>query len=157
MFYVIVGCWIFPFLLFWYFFGIFLHLTKTLTIGNVWNLWFRVFTLSNEMDTDVVVDTAELNEGLFYEFLLESIPQFALQVTNNSLLNEWSTISIFSITFSIYMTISGFFRFWHYRYRQKIAFQDIPVEIPGVPWNLTEVPPASKNHNYSLLGNSDGV
>jgi hypothetical protein len=157
MFYVTVGCWIIPFLFLWYFFGIFLHLTKTLTIGNVWNLWFRVFTLSNEMDTDVVVGTAELNEGLFYEFLLESMPQFALQVTNNTLLNEWSAISIFSIAVSIYITISGFFRFWHYRYRQKIPFQDIPVEIPVIPWNLTEVPPASKNHDYSLLGNSDGV
>eukprot|EP01034_Spumella_vulgaris_P002239 gene2239-2914_t len=34
----------FVFLTLWLVLGMFLHLTKVITIGKVWNVWFRVWT-----------------------------------------------------------------------------------------------------------------
>eukprot|EP01034_Spumella_vulgaris_P045424 gene45424-56580_t len=35
----------------------FLNLTKVITIGKVWNVWFRMWTDSTLFNTDIDVDT----------------------------------------------------------------------------------------------------
>lgn len=129
-----------PFLFVWITFGCFLHMTKTFCIGRVWNMWYRVFLLSDALDTNVALDTAELNESLFFEFLMESLPQFLLQVINNTLLEEWTMIGILSTSLSIYMSLNGFYRFWYLQYVKSMSFRDIPVGFPGL-----EIEPGEKD------------
>jgi hypothetical protein len=57
------------FLFLWFCVGVFLHMTKTVTIGRVWTAWFRIWTNSDEHYTDVDVDTEELNKCLQEEFI----------------------------------------------------------------------------------------
>eukprot|EP01034_Spumella_vulgaris_P038918 gene38918-48057_t len=45
------------FILSWLLLGMFLHLSKVITIGKVWNVWFRVWTGSTLFSTDIDVDT----------------------------------------------------------------------------------------------------
>eukprot|EP01034_Spumella_vulgaris_P032539 gene32539-40151_t len=64
------------FLFVWLILGIFFHMTKVITLGIVWNTWFRVWTGGSEHDTDVDIDTEELNKCLQHEFYYETLPQF---------------------------------------------------------------------------------
>eukprot|EP01034_Spumella_vulgaris_P034282 gene34282-42278_t len=80
------------FLSLWLLLGMFLHLTKVITIGKVWNVWFRVWTGSTLFSTDMDVDTEVLNECLREEFYFESMPQFVLQLANGFLLGRMSHV-----------------------------------------------------------------
>lgn len=77
------------FLVLWLMVGIFLQMTKTIAMANVWNLWFYVWTGYNYwQDTPGAVDTEDLNYGLLAQFCLETIPHIVLQSINNTLLGN---------------------------------------------------------------------
>lgn len=123
------------FLNFWYVVGAFLHMSKMITIGKVWNLWFQVWTQSTTHSTDVDVDTAELIQFLEEEFLTETIPQFIIQLINNLLLGRFSPIAAFSMTFSIVISINSV---WRHVYHRFVRTDTMPLEeIPlGMVWRL---------------------
>jgi outer membrane protein assembly factor BamB len=132
-----------PLMFLWLLLGVFFHMTKAFCIGSIWNFWHRVWLGgSEEYSTSISFDTAELNEGLFQEFLLESLPQFILQVVNNTLLHEWTAIGIISTTVSIYMALNGFYKFLYFQRVRKMKFEDIPVSIPFM--NRYKIEPNSK-------------
>ena len=75
------------FLVFWFFVGVFLQMTKTIAMGTVWNIWFYVWTgYDLWQDTEGTVDTEDLNYGLLSQFVFETVPHIILQSVNNTLL-----------------------------------------------------------------------
>ena len=61
--------------------GSLLHTLKILSVGRIWNLWFLLWTANDRFETDIDLDTGVLNKALFAEFLLETVPQLAIQVS----------------------------------------------------------------------------
>jgi photosystem II stability/assembly factor-like uncharacterized protein len=144
----------------WFCVGVFLHMTKTITVGRVWSAWFRIWTNTDEHYTEIDVDTEELNKCLQEEFYLETIPQVALQMVNNLLLKQFSPLAIFSLVFSFVMALNGCWKFVYFRYcvDNRLELAEIPIEmsvkvnIPflGIDWRLFEakLEPKTKNTNH---------
>ncbi len=74
-----------PFYAFWFVLGLYFFQSKCLSVTPLRNLWYRVWTGTNDHETDplLLVDPAVLNESLFAEFLAETLPQLILQSLNN--------------------------------------------------------------------------
>ena len=74
-----------PFFVFWFVLGIYFFQAKCLSVTPLRNIWYRVWTGTNDYDTDplLLVDPAVLNESLFAEFLGETLPQLIVQSINN--------------------------------------------------------------------------
>ena len=119
------------FLLAWLVVGLFLYQTKMLAIGKVWNYWFYTWTQSNEFDKEINLDATVLNESLFYEFLLETVPQILIQSVNNSLIynGRLPAISVFSLSMSVFIAINGIYRYGYYLLWKKIKFDEIPLPL----------------------------
>jgi len=118
-------------LLFWFVLGAFFYMTKTITIGRVWNFWFRVWTGGNEHETNVQVDTHALNTCLQHEFYLETLPQVVIQLVNTFLLRQLSPLAIFSLTLSFIMAINGLYKYIYYRWLTDTSMkvEDIPIDM----------------------------
>ena len=82
---VIIALQVFIFLPIWFGTGVILLWTKADAMRGVWDVWYFVWTMSREFDSDenVVVDTHILNGSLFAHFILESIPNMTIQIVNN--------------------------------------------------------------------------
>jgi hypothetical protein len=76
------------FLAFWLLVGIFLQMTKTIAMGTVWNVWFRVWTGYGGglwADTEGSVDSVGFKWDLLCHIGCETIPMIILQSINNTL------------------------------------------------------------------------
>ena len=74
-----------PFYAFWFVLGLYFFQSKCLSVTPLRNIWYRVWTGTNDHETDplLLVDPAVLNESLFAEFLSETLPQLVIQSLNN--------------------------------------------------------------------------
>jgi hypothetical protein len=79
---VIIALQVFIFLPIWFGSGVILLWTKADSLRGVWDLWYIVWTLSREFDSDEF-DSHILNGSLFAHFILESIPNMTIQIVNN--------------------------------------------------------------------------
>ena len=115
----------------WLFTGLFLYQTKMLAIGKVWNTWFYTWTQCSDFDKEIGLDASVLNESLFYEFMLETVPQIAIQSVNNSLIytGNLPAISLFSLAISIFIAINGIYRYGYYLLWKGIKFDEIPLPL----------------------------
>lgn len=98
-----------PLLLPWFILGIFLFQSKVWSIGPVWNFWVTRWTGSDRFNQPdkVIIDTGLLNESLFSEFLMETLPQLIIQSFNNQLTNLWTPIGYFSAALSVAIALNG--------------------------------------------------
>ncbi len=119
------------FLVVWLVVGLFLYQTKMLAIGIVWNTWFFSWTRSNDFDKTINLDASVLNESLFHEFILETVPQIAIQSINNSLIynGHFPAVSLFSLAMSIFIAINGIYRYGYYLLWKGIKFDEIPLPL----------------------------
>jgi hypothetical protein len=104
----------------WLCFGSLLFLTKSFAVGKVHNWWMEIWLGNDSLNTDVFVDGPLLNEAIYTEIVYETYPQLILQFTNNSLLGNWTPLSIFSMTFSVFNAINGLYRVGFYKYGKVI-------------------------------------
>ena len=122
----------------WFMLGLFLQTFKLMSLISISNVWYFVWTGSNELEeTELAIDTEELNKNILYELLFESFPQIIFQVINNTLLNYWSPLAITSLFFSGFMVLNNTYRFCYYLYLVK------------QPWRLVDIP---INVEFKLLG-----
>lgn len=119
------------FLTVWLLIGLFLYQMKMLAIGKVWNSWFYSWTQSTDFNKEMSLDASVLNESLFHEFVLETIPQIAIQSINNSLIynGNFPAISLFSLAMSIFIAINGVYRYGYYLLWKRIKFDEIPLPL----------------------------
>ena len=121
----------FLFVVVWVSIGLLLFQTKMLAIGKVWNTYFYYLTQSSDFDKEIELDATVLNESLFFEFLLETIPQITIQLINNTLTfdGKFSTLSILSLVVSIFIAFNGVYRYGYYLLWKKLNFNEIPLPL----------------------------
>lgn len=109
--------------------GCILYLTKLLVVGDIWNIWFYLWTWTKDFDTKdskgekVDVDTVLLNQCLIVEISVESLAQFVIQIVNNALLDQWTPIAFTSMGCSCYGLCAGLYRFIY-----QIVFIHEPIQ-----------------------------
>lgn len=103
-----------PLTIIWLLLGSYFYQTKILAIGSVWNFWFTKWSGTNNFNITCDISIELLNESIFYEFVLESMPQLLLQCLNNEFNMKWNFITYLSIFFSISMTANGIYRYLYY-------------------------------------------
>ena len=82
------------FLVLWFAIGITLTTLKLMAMTDVSNLWFHVWTQSNDLEeTEFSIDTEELNKSVFFELVFESAPQIIIQIINSTLLGYGNFIA----------------------------------------------------------------
>ncbi len=119
------------FLVVWVFIGMLLFQTKMLAIGKVWNTYFYYLTQSDDFSKTVELDASVLNESLFYEFMLETVPQICIQCVNNSLTfnGRYSSLSLFSLSISVFIAFNGVYRYGYYLLWKRVKFDEIPLPL----------------------------
>jgi hypothetical protein len=117
------------FLIVWLLLGMWTFQNKTLALKSVWNSWFYVWTGRDEFDKEVEIDVRVLNESLFTEFMVETLPQMALQFTNNELTMSWNGIGIFSILFSSCVAFNGAYSYIYWVFFRHYDFSEVPAEV----------------------------
>jgi photosystem II stability/assembly factor-like uncharacterized protein len=129
----ILTCFLIPFCcLVWFLFGIFLETTKLIHITSIWNLWFRIWTSSDDfLDIgDGILDTHSFHYAMLFEFFLETFPQLILQGVNNTLVSSWTShyIGIISFVISCLMALNV-----AYRYLYHARLQSLPTTMKEIP------------------------
>jgi len=117
------------FLCLWLLFGFWCFQNKTFATKRVWNLWFHVWTGSCDMSKGDEIDLGVLNESLFSEFLMETLPQMGLQFLNNQLTGDWSTIGYFSMIFTVSMATNGCYRYLYWILWQGKSLDEVPAVV----------------------------
>ena len=118
-----------PFWVCWFVVGTVLYQTKVITIGPVWNLWFRVWSGNDLFDTNIDIDTRLFNKSLLSEFVLESLPQLIIQGYNNTLLDKWTLVGLISAACSAFMTVDGIWRILYYRVFSGMSYMSCPDSV----------------------------
>jgi len=74
-------------------FGIYLFQCKVMSVGHVWNFFFRLWSGSQHpaANKTVAVDTGVLNLSMF-SHLMNTVPQFVVQISNNTVTELWTPI-----------------------------------------------------------------
>ncbi len=110
-----------------YIFGCFLFMTKLFSIGKIHDIWMYAWTGSNDFASPEDIDTKLYNETYFSGVLMESIPQFILQVINSVYTKQMNAITVVSISFSAMMIINSVYRFVYFVLHSKTPLRDIPI------------------------------
>ena len=102
---------LFPLLIFWIIFGVFLLQSKILTLQRIWNYYFEILTGNDDCKCkDVGLESSFTNRSLLYSSIFETLPLFILQIINNGYYN-WNYIGFISVFFSITYLMQCFLRF----------------------------------------------
>ena len=110
--------------------GIWIFQCKVWAISKIWNSWFRLWSGHDPKNyKEVQVDTGILNEALFAEFMVETLPQLVLQAVNNTYLNNWQGVGIFSTVLSISIATNGLYRYGYYSLWLGMRIEDVPTKI----------------------------
>ena len=120
-----------PLLLVFIVVGYLLYSVKLLAIRPVRNFWVQLWTGTDKFDIVEPVDLTILNESLYAELWVETIPQLILQCVNNTLMQSWSTITLFFTSVSILIILNCLYRVWYFVYQQGFSTEAIPT---GLEW-----------------------
>ena len=146
---IIVFPWIIlnaPFWVPWLLFGCFLYVSKIFAINQVANLWYEVWSGSKLYNKTQLINGRLLNESIYTEIFYETFPQLVIQLFNNSLLDRWSPLAIFSMVFSIFNATNGVFRVWFYKCVKKIPLVDIPIHLEVFGTTLIKIDPKNQRN-----------
>ena len=117
------------FLCVWFVMGLWIFQNKTLAAKDVWNLWFRVWTGSNEFDKEMGIDVSILNESLLAEFATETLPQLTLQFINNEWSGTWTLIGYTSMLFSMIIVTNNSYRYVYWLGIRGVTMDELPAEL----------------------------
>jgi len=125
--------------------GFFFYSTKAFSVKQVANLWLQLWTgdlfgkdgteaaaRRDAMNADAArrpIDEQVLNESVLAHTVLETFPLLLFSVVNNSYLGTWNTLSIVSISFSVFNAVSGIWRYVYFRLYLGIDMSDIPIDF----------------------------
>jgi hypothetical protein len=125
----------FGFILFWLFVGFFLFQTKVVAIKEVDNFWLLVWTGELvEPEVGQAVDMDILNQSIFFEFLLETLPQIVIQIyVQLKVQGRLSTIGYVSSFMSFFIMFNGVYRFGYYKFYWGLTWKQIPPSSDFLP------------------------
>jgi len=118
----------------WLVIGCILFFSKCLAFQKIWNLWFSVWTGTDDfnMPQNVAADTKILNLSLLWNLVTETLPMVIIQCVNNTMLGKWTPLAYASLSFSIFMAASTAYTFSYWRFYRRKPFSEIPVRIMGI-------------------------
>jgi hypothetical protein len=111
---------------------------KSFSIISIKLFWLSIWNPENLIEDDsenensnggTGIDTGLLNRSLLAEFVLETLPQLALQSINNTSIGSWSVESLISTSFSIFMAISGLYKYVYWQFYKNVDIEDVPTNI----------------------------
>ena len=141
---LILNSW---FIIPWLIFGFFLHSTKVFSIGGVSNMWLQVWTGTDKYNVTHVIDVEVLNESIYFEILVETMPQLILQLSNNILLKQpWTGVQIFSVLLSGLNALNVLYKLIYYKCYKKMDLAEIPVEVKVLGVEIIKLDPPERKH-----------
>ncbi len=119
------------FQIFWFFVGVWLELTKTITCGSIYLAWIRIWTGCVVIcEKPNIIDCKSLNVLKFHEFCYESLPQITIQITNNILMHNLAFSGFLSSFVSLFLVVDGLYKFVYFQY---FASSDMHKNIADMP------------------------
>lgn len=70
-----------------------------------------------------------LNQELFAEFVLETMPQIAIQTYNNSMTGTFGDFGIISLTFSVIVVALGVYQYGYWKFMLKVKIKEVPISV----------------------------
>jgi hypothetical protein len=121
--------------------GYVMYMCKVFPVSRVSNPWLRLYTRSSKHTSSVVIIIPLLQQSIFEEIIIESVPQLAIQITNNTLTSTWSTLGYISTAMSCFMVINGIWRLVYYRWYLEVKVGDIPTtpDLSNVIFNFRSI------------------
>jgi len=124
--------------------GMYMYTTKVLCVGGLANWWFKAWTGNDDHEMVEAIDTEILNESIYVEIMLETLPQVVIQIYNNYMLDpdvaQWNPISILSLTITFMNTLNGVYRFFYFKFFKHVNLTTIPVSMIVLGFVLFEAP-----------------
>ncbi len=116
------------------FVGGLLYATKVMTISSVSNAWFYCWTGGSKYEQQTVFNSALFNELLYGELVMESLPQFIVQLLNTSVLHHrnyqrFNATSIVSIVSSAVSVLNGLYRLVYLRLYHGVNLKTLPADL----------------------------
>ena len=115
-----------------YLYGSFLYVTKLLSLKRVNNWWCRMWSGCDDFAIAEAVDWHMFNESFYLTTLLESVPQFFIQITNAVLLGSFDTVTILSISASSIMITNTMYKMILNLLYLRKPLRDIAVNVPFI-------------------------
>ncbi len=124
----------------WFLLGGFLYAIKLFPITVVSNTWFFYWLGDNRLENNILTfDGAFFNNLLYSELLMESLPQFILQLVNavclyNINVQDFTAISVTSITVSTISLMHVLYRIVYTKLYlgQNLAFRPVDLTLDGL-------------------------
>lgn len=139
--FMLVGSFFFS--LGWFLVGVLLFQMKCFVSGNIWNYWLKIWTNDLLLKSYHNLDISFLQEALFSEFFLETIPQVFLQIYNGYMTEHFSLIAILSLSVSLIMAVYGIVRIFLFFCYLKFDFYSVPM----VPQSVGKALYVDENEN----------
>lgn len=108
------------------------HSTKILILRGCHNLWFQMWTGGNEFDLVTPVDLLAYNDSFYFGVLLESLPQFIIQIMNqvDVGMDINDAVPVMSITMSGFCIVSALYNIAYLHLFKRIPIKDLPIDVP---------------------------
>lgn len=147
----------FAFIVVWLWVGFFLFQTKVIAITEVDFFWKVVWSgevpKRDESEAYQMVDLSVLNQSLFLEFLLETLPQIVLQVYNQlKVEGHFTPVGWASTILSGAIMLNGAYRYGYYLFWWGLQFEQVPPSSDLMPNPNSYKPsdPADSEENLSI-------
>jgi len=128
--YLIFIALISPIVVFWFFIGCYFYQSKLISMKGIWNMWFRIWSGSDDHYISAQVDSAIMNESFMVEFLFLTIPQLVVQIANNTILDHnWTIFSWICFAILASSFVNGISRYGYYLFVSEIDIIDVPLEV----------------------------
>jgi hypothetical protein len=113
----------------WLLFGGLCTSFGTMAFHEVKAKWLYVWSgkqIENTEQNEVEQDRIAMNRIIFVHFLVESLPQLAIQIYNSVLMSEFKGVTIFSISFSLFLAFNGIYRYGYYMFLKGYSIDKVP-------------------------------
>jgi len=130
-----------PILLPLFLLGYAMYMCKVFPMSRVSNPWLRLYTRSTRHASSVVVIIPLLQQSIFEEMIIESIPQLIIQIINNTFTGTWSPLSYISTFVSGCIVFNGIWPLVYYRWYLNMRVGDIPTtpDLTNVVFNFSSI------------------
>jgi len=130
-----------PILLPLFLLGYAMYMCKVFPMSRVSNPWLRLYTRSTRHTSSAVVIIPLLQQSIFEEMMVESVPQLIIQIINNTFTDTWSTLSYISAFVSSFTILNGIWRLLYYKWYLNMRVGDIPTtpDMSNVVFNFSSI------------------
>ena len=70
-----------------------------------------------------------LNQELFAEFVLETVPQIIIQTYNSQMTGTFGDVGIISLTFSVIIVVLGIYQYGYWKFMLKVKIKEVPISV----------------------------